>query len=282
MGPTVILISGPAGSGKSHLIGLIAEQAAPVRCWYMRIVDGRRRDVQENGAIDSKAFLGVRYLRYAPDRVFELLPEALRQLEPADKRSIVLLEADTNPALRHAFPYDYQLFVLPAPRDLHEVFRSRDQATAAMKQVMQDTASFAAEVFGLLDAQALAEDPQVEPLKCPGWYPGESAPMDDVDRGKLDKFLSSPLGAEIASRIQLQPAYHALIESDVVVINMGARALAPAAEACRERIEGMLSRLQSLGQHRTRLFCCDPFNERDPIRPELLGQLARLASAAQV
>jgi len=282
MGPTVILISGPAGSGKSQLIRLMAEQAAPARCWYMRILDGRRRDVPPDEGMDSWRFAGVRYVRYAPDRVFELLPEALRELTPLEERAIVLLEADTNPALRHAFPYDYQLFVLPAPRDLHEVFRSRDQTVAAMKQVMQDTASFAAEVFGLFDAQALAEDPQVEPLKCPGWYPGESVATDEVDRRKLDKFLASPLGAEIASRIQLQPAYHALIESDVVIINMGARQGAPAAKACRERIEEMLARLHSAGQHRTRLFCCDPCNERDPTRPELLGQLARLASAAQV
>ena len=88
---------------------------------------------------------------YTPDRVFETLPDALRMIRESEHRPFVVMEADADPALRHAYPYDYRAFIMRPPADLHEVFRSDSEAAAAMREVMQDTASFACEIFGLMD-----------------------------------------------------------------------------------------------------------------------------------
>lgn len=273
MALTVILLCGPRKAGKSLVARIVAATAAPASCWHLRVLPAgpTQRLYIDDGELGL--FAGATCLNYDHDRVFELLPDALRHVSRHPACKTVLIEADANPALRHAYPYDYRLFVLPAPRDLSEVFRTPAQAAAAMKQVMQDTASFAAEIFGLFDGESLADDPHLQQLRCPAWQP---EPSVELDQQQLQSFLASPLGAEVASRIQLQPAYHGLIESDIVILNHTSQPLTPAAELCRLRLQTLLARLPSFGQRQTQLYCCSLIDQADPSRRQLLRHLSTL------
>ena len=272
MALTVILVCGPSKAGKSLLVRMLARRTGRGQCWHLRVLPhGAQRDPR----FDEEApglFAGAHCVRYRPDQVFEMLPEVVRKISRQQADVTVLIEADADPALRYAFPYDYRLFVLAAPRNYHEVFRTTAQAAAAMKQMMEDTASFAAEMFGLFDHQAISGDPQITELRCPAWYPQA---VVEIAPQQLQDFLSSPLGAEIASQVQLQPAYHGLMDSDVVVVNLAARPAADTTQECCTRIEGLLARLHAR-QDRPQLYCCDPTDSQDPCSAELVSHLTRL------
>lgn len=272
---TVILICGPRRAGKSLLVRLLAATLLARSRWFLRVVpDGVLRDLRcDCPTTDSHLFTSLQCVHYSPDRIFEALPEAIGQIVGQDRQASVIIEADADPALRHAFPYDRRVFVLACPRHLQEVFRSPAQAAAAMKQVMQDTASFAAEMFGLFDSQAYEVHPQVRHLRCPGWRPDELA---SIDQRQLRQLLATPVGAEIASRIQLQPPYHGLIDSDLIVLNRGAGQPGAAAEQCAKRIDRLLRWLHRPGQGDSWLFCCDPADANDPGRARLVQRLAAL------
>lgn len=272
MALTVILVCGPGQAGKSLLVRMLARRTGRGQCWHLRLLP---HEAAPDVGFDHAAtglFAGAHCVRYSADGVFEMLPEVVRNISRQQADATVLIEADANPALRYAFPYDYRLFVLAAPRNHHEVFRTPAQAAAAMKQMMEDTASFAAEMFGLFDHQAMAGDPQITELRCPAWHPQA---VVEIDPQQLQDFLSSPLGAEIASQVQLQPAYHGLMDSDVVVVNLGARPPADATQECCTRIEELLARLHA-HENRPQLYCCDPTDSQDPCSAELVRHLTRL------
>jgi len=273
MALTVILVCGPSKAGKSLLVRMLARRTGRGRCWHLRVLPHGAQHDPRFDEVAPDLFAGAYCVRYRPDQVFEMLPEVVRKISRHQADATVLVEADADPALRYAFPYDYRLFILAAPRNYHEVFRTTVQAAAAMKQMMEDTASFAAEMFGLFDHQAISSDPQITKLRCPAWHPQA---VVEIDQQQLQDFLSTPLGAEIASQVQLQPAYHGLIDSDVVVVNLAARPAADTTQECCTRIDGLLARLHAY-DNKPQLYCCDPTNSQDPRSTELLSHLARLA-----
>ncbi|MGB0717415.1 MAG: hypothetical protein ACPGXK_16170, partial [Phycisphaerae bacterium] len=57
-------------------------------------------------------------------------------------------------------------------------------------------------------------------------------------------FLYSPLGDELATRIQLQPDYHGLVESDVIIVNTGAGQAGPDSAECVRRIHQLIERVR--------------------------------------
>jgi hypothetical protein len=222
-------------------------------------------------------WLSVHRSFYTPDRAFETLPEALRAIRDRERRAFIVIEADTDSALRHAYSYDYRLFVMPSPDSLHQVFRTPREAARALQQVMQDTSAFASEIFGLFDAASLDDSVGVVHQRSPVPV-DEDEPVEHLEVGEsqLRQFLNSPLGAEIASRIQLEPDYHALVEADVVVINTGVGEGTDEMDECVKRVEKLLARVRHDARRHSVLFWGDVTDTQDPTSKKLLKRLRTL------
>jgi len=266
MGLTVTFVSGPRRSGKSTVIQAMLDEPCKRQPHYLRLaaVPGDKRpppaDVKPPGKC---AVRSARWLDYDEDLIFEVLPEALTRIHKRDRNGAVLIEADADPHLRNAYPYDQRVFVMPAPRSLNEVFRTVQQAAQALRHVLDDTAAFASEIYGMLDGSPVGDDDE-----------HEERPAFTVSQ--MRGFLNSPLGDELATRIQFQPAYHGLVESDVVLINTGVGGMSPMVNECVHRIERLLARLRGPSARKSVVFCCDPLDPKDPLRKKLFKTLKML------
>jgi len=247
MGLAVALVSGPPRSGKSSVIRAMVAAASKIKPHYIRLVYGDQPPVL--GAPVSPelgdGFASTRLLAYTPDRVYETLPAALTTIHRKDRFGFVIVEAEADPVLRCAYEYNRRVFVMPVPSSIHVVFRTPHEAARELRKVLDDTESFASEIFGMLRGSAPEDTSHGEPR------PNMS---DSVMRG----FLYSPLGDELATRIQLQPQYHGLVESDVIVVNSVVGKVTPDSDACLRMIEKLLTRLAGACGQRGELFCCDP------------------------
>ena len=287
MSVETLLINGPAGAGKTRMAQLVAEEVLerPVHYLRMRAArDGHTNTVRKCTPANMAATIGngwqsVHEVTYTDDRVFETVPDGLRAVRRLDRHGFIIVEADTEPSLRHAYPYDYRVFVMPAPTEADTVFRDSEAATEALQQVMQDTASFASEVFGLFDAAGLDDSVGVV-HQAPSYHPRETEQVEQLDiaEAQLRQFLNSPLGVEIASRIQLQPAYHALVESDVVVVNTGVDEAGDCLDDCVNRIENLLARIRHDARRHSVLYWGDIGAPDEPSYKKLLVRLRTLLS----
>jgi hypothetical protein len=279
-----LFINGPGCGGKSTVARLVADEVLDRPVHYLRIKaahDGHTNAVlalPADPAVQSRRRWASQHLvHYTADRVFETLPDALRKVRRLERGAFVVLEADADPALRHAFPYDYRVFVMPAPTDIHAVFRTPRAAAIALQEVMQDTAAFASEIFGLFESESLEDSVGVE------YHPptADRASGDQVERleiteAQIRQFLRSPLGGEIASRIQLQPDCHAMVESDVVLINTGISGETEALAECLQRIEKLLARVRHDTRRHSVLYWGDIISQDDPTYVKLLRRLKSL------
>ncbi len=278
-----MFISGPGEGGKTAMGRLLAEHVLDRPPHYLRLTtsnDGHTNSVEpcpDDGAGDGSPYASCHQVTYTPDRVFETLPEGLRAIRKIDRRGFVVIEADGDPCLRHAFPYDFRLFVMPAPKSVFDVFRAPQAAAEALQQVMQDTAAFASEIFGLFDAAGLDDTVGVVHV-VPPQSPRHQEALEklDISESQIRQFLNSPVGSEIASRIQLQPEYHGLVESDVVVINTKHQDKRKALEDCIARLEKLLSRLRHDARRQSVLYWGDVASKSDPARARLMRRLRQL------
>lgn len=247
MGLSTTFVSGPRRCGKSALIRLMVDQFGKRQPHYLRLVQRGSDKVPPKPVGPPPTNCGVasaRWLEYCPERVFELIQDALSGIHKADRFGAVLIEADADPVLRHAYPYDHRIFVMPTPPQLGEVFRHPADAATELRRALDDTTAFAEEVFGLFDRGVDRCDP--------------SEDRADFSPAQMFGFLHSPLGEELATRIQLQPAYHGLVESDVIVVNTSVGERSPETHQCLHRIEKLLDRMRRAAAPRAELTHCDP------------------------
>ena len=267
MGFKVALVSGPRRAGKTTVICLIIGELCPQKPHYVRLaaVDGSKRAPQCSSPHTDCGVASASWLNYRRDRVFEVLPEALARVHKRDRNGCVILEADADPSLRCAYPYDCSIFVMPAPNTVEDVFRSSEQARQALRSVLHDTATFAGEIYGLPEGDSsVGTDARPE--------------RTDLTDSQLLKLLDTPLGEELGARIQLQPVYHGLVESDVVVINTGTGSSTDVIDRVVHRLEVLLSRRPSSHERRTTVFCCDPKDSADPRSRRLCEALGKLCT----
>lgn len=271
---TVILVTGPRNGGKTALVDLIGRDVLDHAPHHIRLVPAEPTD-DATGPPTSLAppthVAASIQARFTPQSIMDVLTDALRDVRRTERYATVLVEGDDAPCLRHAFPYDRRVFVMPAPTEFHAVFRRPREAAAALRKVMQDTEGFAAEMFGLLFDETGAQSPDAYAPEERRRRSAKAMESDEVRR-----FLSTPLGAEIASRIQLQPGYQGLVESDIVAINTAPEAMTEAMRECVQCIERLMARAHQNGVHRRFLYCCDPHNGDDPVRAKLLRRLAEV------
>lgn len=296
---TTLLISGPTRGGKTTVARLIAERVLskrPVHLLRLKAahdgytnavtrLDGSPDDdrAQDQTPIhEANGWASMHRATYTPDRVFETIPEGLRAVRRLERRGFTIVEADGDPAIRHAYPYDYRVFVMPAPQRISDVFREPHAAAVALQEVMQDTAAFASEIFGLFDGDGLDDSAGVRHHKeCPSRARATgSAPVERLDIGEaqIRQFLRSPIGVEIASRIQLQPEYHPLVEADVAVINAGLCEPAAILDECIGRIEKLLCRIRHDARRQSVLYWGNITDARDPAYHQLVKRFRTLLS----
>lgn len=281
-----LLISGPRGSGKSTAARLIKDQALDSPAHFLRLVPAQ--DTHTNAILAYEPHDGdplgsdwssMHAVNYTMDRVFETIPEGLRVVRRLDRRAFIVIEADDDPTIRHAYPYDYRIFLMSPPSDLFTVFRTPDMAAAALHQVMQDTAAFASEIFGLFDDDLLDDGEGVQHYAARSLGPGgQRVEQLHVSESQIRHFLSSPLGAEIASRIQLQPGYHALVEADIVLINAAFVPRRQVLDECIDRLQKLLTRIRQDARRQSVLFWGNILDEHNLARRKLLARLRTLLS----
>jgi len=273
----VVFITGPTYAGKSTLVRLIAKQLCSAPPHYIRLVavdvDGGPR-LTILGDLKEAGLASWNRINYDADRVFEFLPECLEKVSQLGGSGNVLIEADCDPSLRYAYPYDTRLFVMPSPTHIDEVFRSPNEAADALREVMDDTAAFATEIFGLFDPDD-NDDSDVN------YHRGQDRGVIAEERVEITplqmrRFMCSPLGAEIASRIQLQPAYHGLMESDVILVNQAVGSTHGPVESTISQIQTLISRLHTGRIARPVLYYCDPLDAADSLQYRLLQHLREI------
>ncbi len=267
MGLSVTFVSGPRRSGKSTIIQMMLDELYRQPPHYLRLAalnGDKHRPPPDVATARDCGVRSARWLNYDQDRIFEILPEALTRIHRTDRCGSVLIEADADPNLRHVYPYDHRFFVMRAPESLCEVFRTPAQAAEALRGVLDDTTAFAREIYGML-----GDGPPDEPES------GREA-RAAFTPSQMCGFLHSPLGEELATRIQFQPAYHGLVESDAVVINTGVGGTSEVVDDCASRLETLLARLRGAAARKNAIFCCDPQDRKDPLRKKLLKQLLHL------
>lgn len=278
----VIFVSGPRQAGKTTLIAALAQHVLTRPVHYVRLIAD---DVYEVGLPrptsrdfpDRLLTASRRDLHYTASHVFEALQDGLREIRELERHATVVVEGDTDASLRHAYPYDNRIFVMPIPARLHDVFRTPAQAARALQQVMQDTAAFASEIFGLFDDEALdLESGHAAVPRLGGVRRSPSRHSIEISERQIRTFLATPLGAEIASRIQLHPPYHGLVESDVILVNAGRGDPGGAAEVCLQRIERLMARIRPTACERGLVYSCDLLDPYDPAHPRLIARLKDL------
>ncbi|RJP33464.1 MAG: hypothetical protein C4547_12240 [Phycisphaerales bacterium] len=263
MGLAVTFVSGPRRSGKSAVIRAMIDRLWKHPPHYVRLVRIGSDKRPPKLPVKLPPDLGVasaRWLRYDDDRIYHVLPEALTTIHRSDRYGSVVIESDADPAVRHAYPYDHRVFVMPIPSTVSEVFRTAEEAAAALQEVLKDTTTFASEMFGLWDAGA-------------GGDGKDGNERVDLTATQWRGFLYSPLGEELATRIQLQPPYHGLVEADVVVVNTAVGSIPAEGNPCLERASSLLGHMRKLTSRGGEIFVCDLYNENDAVARRLLKAL---------
>ena len=266
MGLSVVFVSGPRCSGKSAVIRAMIDRLWKTQPHYIRLVKSGSDKLPPKMTCKRLPECGVasaHWLEYDEEHIFEILPEALTAIHRRDRYGSVVIEADGDPTLRHAYTYDHRIFVMPMPRMVNEVFRDPAHAAEELQHALDDTASFASEIFGLFahNGQEDVDPPEQRP---------------DLTAKQMRGFLYSPLGDELATRIQLQPPYHGLVESDVIVVNTGAGARGLKTDECLHRVDRLLDRIHGVSSRRSELFLCDPRDQNGKACKKLLKALHRM------
>lgn len=276
---TAMLIVGPPESGKRAF----AERVAPRLSLDNppKVLRLRRRPGIESPCVapadDGEACRGLEtfVVDYCPERVFEELSSAIKTVRGRQKYCTTFVLGEPDPALRYAFEYAGRVFLLSPALSMPHVFRPAREAARALQEVMQDTAAFASEIFGLFEHGLLgAEDAATKTLilgRDRMFTEQVNLSPDDVRR-----FLATPLGVEIASRIQLQPAYHGLAESDVIVVNAGAVGDTAEADRALRSVEMFLARIADATARPRPVFQCDFSDDDDPVLPAVIHTLKPL------
>lgn len=264
MGLSVTLVSGLRRAGKSMLIRVMIDCLwQRTKPHYIRLAKAggdKHRPLRHARGPKEWGVASARWLEYDDERVFEVLPEALTAIHRQDRFGSVVVEADADPAVRCAYPYDHRIFVMPVPASVREVFRDSRHAAQELQRVLDDTAAFASEMFGLFSE---SESEDCDPSE-------DRARLSASD---MRSFLYSPLGDELATRIQLQQPFHGLVESDVVLVNTQVRKPGPESEACLRRIARLLERTRRVSGRDEDLFLLDPLNGDTELRGRLLDAL---------
>lgn len=274
-----VLVSGPRRSGKSTVIRCFLTSWKRCHPHFIRlaskgIAGAGGRDGFEGGEEAELTEFTVgdglasrRIFCYDENNIFVEFPVVLGEIHGQDRNGLVVLESNADPVLRYSYSYDFRIFVIPLPSRVYEVFRTPEEAAQALKELLKDTMTFATEFFGV------QED---------GETPEPSAPREervDLSSTQWRGLLYSPLGEELATRMQLQTDYHGLLESDLVIINSGLGKETAQTQSCIDRLDSLLGTLHRISGRRTECFVCNVLEDDDLVTRHLLKTIGPLAES---
>lgn len=263
----VVHVCGPASAGKTVFARRIASLRGPANVRHLRIdLHDKTPSPVLSVAGESDRGLPGRQCRVNAPTIFEEVADLIH-MAMRECRGAVIVETNTTPCFRHAFPYDIRVFVLRPPPRPEAIFRSPEEAARAMELAMHDTGVFAAEVFGL------GPGPQDSSVNKPA-RPREAAVAELPGPEATEHSWRPDVTADLALRFQLRPEYHALMDSDVVLLNATPPVDRKSAAACVERIAALLETLRFRFNRQAWFAGCDLADDDDP---RLLEGLERLS-----
>jgi len=273
-------ICGPKGSGKTTLARYVAEILGVRDVYHVELIRADAavtRDPLRLFPSGDSALLTRRF-PYSPDRVFEQVPAVLQSIRRERRWATVLLETDSDPCHRQGPESDLRLFVASAPDMESDVFRSDEDAARVLNEVMNDSAAFAAEIYGLPDCPDLDNLDEDDSFIIPpaDLKPGSDRDRNPMTRSQYGRLLSSDIGLEIAARVQFQPDYQLLLESDVVLINTGRGGTGDVVDTVARRVEELQLCVRRPPGRETMLAVCDLMNPTDPMQRAGLKRVAEL------
>lgn len=263
MGLTVSLVTGPRHAGKSTFIQMIEGEVCTSIPHHVRLIQ-RDEHLRGGQPANSPSLSADPYhaeVVYDPIRVFETVPEILTQIHARDRYGCVIIEAKSDPNLLQAYPYDFGMFVMPAPESEEDVFRSSGETKRAFELAMNDTAEFASEFFGV------CEDDD-------SWSGERKSPKPDMSDTQMTHLLQSPLGKELAARIQCRPEYHGMVDSNIIIVNTGVGGTSGVVDKVVARLETLVTSSCSPNRGPV-VYCCDLMDPDDPRRKKLLDHLRK-------
>ena len=279
-----LMVGGPAGSGKTTVVHFLVDEVIKRPVHFLRLRragDGLTNAVARITSTrkdeGKRRWASVHEVSYTADGIFEIIPDVLRHVRQLERKGFVIVEADSDSFIRYAYPFHHCLFVMPVPDSVYEVFREPMEATVALREVMRDTAAFAENILGLFEGDPLGDLKGVEHRKetVRQSLHGDEHHLESltIRESQLNRFVRSPLGMEIASRIQLQPAYHSAIEADAILINQIGEGESEALKETVRRLEILLGRLRDDGYRQSILFRADMVSMNDSARKRLVAEL---------
>lgn len=272
--PTTILhISGPPASGKTTLAELLAARADGTKPDYIRFdlgSDTAPRTLRIAGSLTDMA--SITHQTIHSELVFEKVADAIKTIAANQGGDTIFVETNAHPCFRHAYPYHVKVFVMLPPPTLGAIFRSEAETATAIQRAMDDTAEFASELFGMgAGPQDSATLPTVK-------LPDAKAPPTQ----SVEDFLRSDVGTEIAARMQLQPEYHAIMDSDVILLNVGLCHDEAVTARCAKRLDALLETLRQRLGRQSWFVACNPSDRDDSRCRRGLEKIEALLQAAKV
>ena len=255
MPPIILHISGPPASGKTTLAELLAARERETNPDYIRFdlgSDTAPRTLQIAGSLSDMA--SIAHQTVHSELLFEEIADALKIIAANSDGDTIFVETNAQPCFRHAYPYDVKVFVMLPPPTLGVIFRSESETAEAIQRAMDDTAEFASELFGMgAGPQDSATMPTVKPPDAKA-QPAQS----------IEDFLRSDVGTEIAARMQLQPEYHAIMDSDVILLNVGLSHDEAVTARCAKRLDALLETVRQRLGRQNWFGACNPCDGDDP------------------
>lgn len=272
MPPTILHISGPPASGKTTLAELLAARAHGTKPDYIRFdlgSDTAPRTLRIAGSLCDMA--SITHQTIHSELVFEKVADAIKTIAANQSGNTIFVETNAHPCFRHAYPYHVKVFVMLPPPTLGVLFRTEAETAEAIHRAMDDTAEFASELFGM---GAGPQDSTMLPnVKLPD---AKTQPAQSVE-----DFLNSDVGMEIAARMQLQSEYHAIMDSDVIILNVGLSHDEAVTARCAKRLDALLETLRQRLRRQSWFIACDPFDGDDPRCRRGLERIEALLNAAK-
>lgn len=266
------LVLGPAGAGKTSLVrALLAEH--PDHCWHLvQLEPCATGSPVQLLRVHATEWAGLWHLRYQQDSVPTALGDLVSRIDSESPvgRTIVAFESVPDPILRHALQYDLRVFVMPPIQDETEVFRSRHDSRHALQEILRDTSAFSAEIIGMTEPEADQSDAAEHPLG-PLPAPPEGS---DLNESQVERFLACPLGMELGARVHLRPAFAALADADLVVLNTAVGDPFQESDTCWHKIQVLLGRLHKSSGRAALTYACDLTDPQDPCRVRALRRLS--------
>lgn len=264
----VSLINGPAGSGKSIVLSTLIEKMGKNEPHYLRVTRAGSRNrppyrlIPNNG---GSGWASARWLNYTNERIFEMLPETIGKT--SDENAHLFIESDADPLLRTAYPYDHRIFIMPPPTSQHQIMRSQAQVALAIREMLDDSAVFTSEMFGVSEADMESKDENHDQ-------------REDLSESGVRSFLTTPLGHEVMARVSFQQDYQWILESQAVLVNTGIAQLTGVAEAVLHRMMQLINHLPGESSEKPKVFCCDPCELDDPATQSFFKYIYDLCSSS--